>query len=273
MPRVEAKSCTVSAPTRCECGDPECPSCGPAQGTRLYTGGHAEECSVCRTPLLTDEEKRGTCSGCATEREERAMMPDTICYLCAGCGAPASASVGAVLDSGTVLLGCPCGGETVVDLDTPEVRTRRYAAAAEILTERDEARTESLAWALRAAALADALRLVLPMAKGSAALADALRLVLPMAKGYAGALVAGSNQRKVAEADAALAPSPSPASRLRAEDGADNDGSSTCPRCRCVTVEPPGAICDHVWGGKVCEATTVATTMEAPDEAQERRET
>ena len=123
----------------CMCGDSECSSCGPAQGTReypfprargpLYTGGYAEECSVCRTPLLMDEEKRGTCSGCATKREERAMMPDTICYLCAGCGAPASASVGAVLDSGTVLLGCPCGGETVVDLDTPEVRTRRYAAA------------------------------------------------------------------------------------------------------------------------------------------------
>lgn len=69
-------------------------------------------------------------------------MPDTIPYLCAGCGAPATAPIGAVLDSGTVLHGCPCGAETVVDLDTPEKRAARYVAAARAETterERDAA--------------------------------------------------------------------------------------------------------------------------------------
>ena len=52
----------------CMCGDSECSSCGPQQGTLIYTGGYAEECAVCRTPLLPDEEERGTCDGCAAKR-------------------------------------------------------------------------------------------------------------------------------------------------------------------------------------------------------------
>jgi len=41
---------------------------GQADDNWLYTGGYAEHCAVCRSPLCDDEEERGTCDDCAAKR-------------------------------------------------------------------------------------------------------------------------------------------------------------------------------------------------------------
>jgi len=61
-------------------------------------------------------------------------------YLCAACGRPAHAAIDSI-DSGTTLT-CECGGKTVVDLDTPERRTARYAPAVAAAEERDRLRAD-----------------------------------------------------------------------------------------------------------------------------------
>ena len=76
------------------------------------------------------------------------------------------------------------------DVEVLLVSLHEASRRIEVLTdELDKERADAIVWAIRAEALA-----------------DALRLVLPMAKGYAGAHDVGSNQRMVAEAAAALAP-------------------------------------------------------------------
>ena len=49
----------------------------------LWTGGFAERCALCDTPLLTDEETRGICDNCASA----CTYPEENCPECddAGC--------------------------------------------------------------------------------------------------------------------------------------------------------------------------------------------
>lgn len=56
---------------------------------RLLTGGYAQPCSVCGTPLLTDEEDAGVCDDCAGPREAfpcdyGKCHRDGLCSLCCG---------------------------------------------------------------------------------------------------------------------------------------------------------------------------------------------
>ena len=72
--------------------------------------------------------------------EVRRLRARPLAYLCAACGAPAYAAIDSI-DSGTTLT-CECGGKTVVDLDTPERRTARYAPAVAAAEERDRLRAD-----------------------------------------------------------------------------------------------------------------------------------
>ena len=47
-------------------------------------------------------------------------------YICANCGTFAKDSTADVIDSGTVLTCNECGKETVVDLNTPEQRSKLW---------------------------------------------------------------------------------------------------------------------------------------------------
>ena len=62
-------------------------------------------------------------------------------YFCAACGVQAYAAIDSI-DSGTTLTCEACGGKTVVDLDTPERRTARYAPAVAVVEERDRLRAD-----------------------------------------------------------------------------------------------------------------------------------
>lgn len=62
--------------TRCDCGDPECPSCGIAQGT--YTGSNMGECIICSEyRRLLD----GLCADC-DPGEVPVVSRDTFKFIC-----------------------------------------------------------------------------------------------------------------------------------------------------------------------------------------------
>jgi DNA-directed RNA polymerase subunit RPC12/RpoP len=58
-------------------------------------------------------------------------------YICGECGVFAYARIDS-LDSGTTLTCGECGGKTIVDLDTPEKRSERYADVALPFTHADK---------------------------------------------------------------------------------------------------------------------------------------
>ena len=85
------------------------------------------------------------CKDARDARDEAILERDrlrerSLAYLCAECGRPAYAAIDSI-DSGTTLT-CECGGKTVVDLDTPERRTARYAPAVAAAEERDRLRAD-----------------------------------------------------------------------------------------------------------------------------------
>jgi len=86
-----------------------CEKCG-ATGAKLRTG----------RPWI-----RTLCEQCNDVfKQEQLEATQQFTYICAACGEFMTTILRGVLDSGTVLR-CVCGGETVVDLDTPQRREQR----------------------------------------------------------------------------------------------------------------------------------------------------
>lgn len=73
-------------------------------------------------------QRTGETMGQAKARFRAKYKPQPkLAYVCAACGAFAKTEA-TMLDSGTTLTCDECGKDTVVDLDTPEQRAKRYDA-------------------------------------------------------------------------------------------------------------------------------------------------